>query len=439
MDSEWKEYKFSEVIEINPQRNLKKGTIAPFIEMRAIEPNRRRPLKISRKMYSGGGAKFKNRDTLLARITPCLEHGKTVFISDLKEGEVGFGSTEFIVLTGKEGITDPLFVYYLCKYNEVRDFAIKSMTGSSGRQRVQEEAFNHLTIKVPPITEQRKIAEILGSLDDKIELNYEMNKTLEAIAQAIFKNWFVDFEPFKDKLVYNEELGKEIPKGWEITELSNIGKIITGKTPPTSDRENYGSEYLFIRIPDMHNKTFVTNTEVKLSKKGANFLRNLLLPPLSICVSCIATVGLVALTQEYSFTNQQINSVICNKDISPYYVYLYIKNMIAPRIADFGSGGSVTPILNKSEFSKLKIILPSLNILNQFHQKIESIFSCILSNEREITILEQIRDALLPKLLSGEIRVKVDVEEEFPEEAKKLEEIEEEKVKLQGSLDKWLK
>jgi len=150
MSYEWKKYKFSEAVEINPQRNLKKGTIAPFIEMRAIEPNRRRPLKISRKMYSGGRAKFKNGDTLLARITPCLEHGKTVFISDLKEGEVGFGSTEFIVLTGKEGITAPLFVYYLCKYDEVRDFAIKSMTGSSGRQRVQEEAFNHLTIKIPP-------------------------------------------------------------------------------------------------------------------------------------------------------------------------------------------------------------------------------------------------------------------------------------------------
>ncbi|MEM5805252.1 MAG: restriction endonuclease subunit S [Candidatus Aenigmatarchaeota archaeon] len=212
MTSNWQELIFSEAVEINPPRLLKRDD-APFISIRFVEPNRRRPIQIAKRKYLGGGAKFKNGDTLLARITPCLEHGKTVFISDLGENEVGFGSTEFIVFSGKKGITDNLFVYYLCRYNEVRDFAIKSMTGTSGRQRVQADAFNNLKIKIPPLAEQRKIAKILGSLDDKIELNYEMNKTLETIAQAIFKNWFVDFEPFKDQLVYNEELDKEIPKG----------------------------------------------------------------------------------------------------------------------------------------------------------------------------------------------------------------------------------
>jgi type I restriction enzyme S subunit len=446
MVSEWKEYKFSEVIEINPQRNLKKGTIAPFIEMRAIEPNRRRPLKISRKMYSGGGAKFKNRDTLLARITPCLEHGKTVFISDLKEGEVGFGSTEFIVLTGKEGITAPLFVYYLCKYNEVRDFAIKSMTGSSGRQRVQEEAFNHLTIKVPPITEQRKIAEILGSLDDKIELNYEMNKTLEAIAQAIFKNWFVNFEPFKDELVYNEELGKEIPKDWKVGKLEDVLSEIESGYRPTGGVSNVksgipsiGAEHImglgkfdYSKIKYVPNDFFgkmergkVRNGDVLLYKDGAYVGRKTYFDynfPFDKC--CV---------------NEHVFILRTNELVTPKYLYFWLDQKWVTNILINMSLTSAQPGLNQQSLKTVPILIPEKQVVQRFDKTIEPFIALIFMNAKEARILEQIRDALLPKLLSGEIRVKVDVEEEFPEEAKKLEEIGKEKVKLQGSLEKWLK
>jgi type I restriction enzyme S subunit len=418
MNSEWKEYKFSEAVEINPQRSLKKGTIAPFIEMRAIEPNRRRPLTISRKKYSGGGAKFKNGDTLLARITPCLEHGKTVFVSDLKE-EVGFGSTEFIVLTGKEGITDPLFVYYLCKYNEVRDFAIKSMTGSSGRQRVQEEAFNHLTIKIPPLTEQRKIAEILSSLDDKIELNYEMNKTLEAIAQAIFKNWFVDFEPFKDELVYNEELGKEVPEEWVIAEFGKIAKVTSGKRP----------ELVFKTLSAEHNIPIYGGAGVMGYTDESLFDEKI------IVTGRVGTLGLFYRVSHPSWPSDN-TLVIIPRDNHVFNYCLFLLRTFG--IERFNRGTS-NPLVTQGDLQSRKVVLPPKELLLNFQNLTDSLLDMIDRNNQEGSILEQIRDALLPKLLSGEIRVKVDVEKEFPEEVKKLKEIEEEKVKLQGPLDKWLK
>ncbi|MFV0390088.1 MAG: restriction endonuclease subunit S, partial [Pyrinomonadaceae bacterium] len=143
-----------------------------------------------------GGARFENRDTLFSRITPCLENGKICQVKNLENGK-GFGSTEFLVFRGKENVSINDFVYYLSRFNEVRSFAEKNMSGTSGRQRVNKDAFANLELELPPIEEQKEIAEILSSLDDKIELNWQMNATLEAMARAMFKAWFVDFEPVR--------------------------------------------------------------------------------------------------------------------------------------------------------------------------------------------------------------------------------------------------
>lgn len=188
MGSEWKEVIFSEVIEINPNRELRKGQEYPFIDMQSVEPYTRKVSNIKFRKYNGSGSKFKNGDTLFARITPCLENGKTAYVKELKSGEKGFGSTEFLVFSGKEGVTDSLFVYYLSRSQEIREYAVKNMIGTSGRQRVDKSCFNELKINLPSLPEQQKIAAILSAFDDKIELNNEMNKTLEEIAQAIFKH-----------------------------------------------------------------------------------------------------------------------------------------------------------------------------------------------------------------------------------------------------------
>ncbi|GAH69364.1 unnamed protein product, partial [marine sediment metagenome] len=188
------------------------------------------------------GNKFKNNDTLLAKITPCLENGKTAFVNVLEKEEVAFGSSEFIVLSGKPGKIDPKFLYYLTIEPNFRKATIRSMTGTSGRQRVQNSILENILVALPIISEQIKIAKILSLLDDKIELNNEINKTLEQISQSLFKQWFVNFEfpnehgqPYKSSggEFIDSGLGK-IPKGWTVRTLEDCIILIDnrGKTPP---------------------------------------------------------------------------------------------------------------------------------------------------------------------------------------------------------------
>ena len=223
---EWKECKLSDVVEINPTESLKKGTVAKKIGMDVLQPYCRAIPSFSFEPYTGG-TKFKNGDTIMARITPCLENGKTAMVNILDDNEIGFGSTEYIVFRAKNNITDPYFVYYLVTSDCIRNPAIKSMVGSSGRQRVQTDVVANLSVKVPPLPTQQKIAAILSSLDDKIELNNKINTNLEQQAQALFKNWFVDFEPFGDKM----------PEGWKLGTVSEIITLHDSKRIPLSSQQ----------------------------------------------------------------------------------------------------------------------------------------------------------------------------------------------------------
>lgn len=179
MKSNWKTCFLGDVVDFNPKEALPKGTMAKKIGMDKLQPFCRDIPGYEVETFSGG-TKFRNNDTIMARITPCLENGKTAKVSILDDGEVGFGSTEYIVFRAKEGITDPDFVYYLVCSSVVRDPAIKSMVGSSGRQRVQTDVVERLEIEIPDLAEQIRIASILKSIDDKILQNNEINKNLVA-------------------------------------------------------------------------------------------------------------------------------------------------------------------------------------------------------------------------------------------------------------------
>ena len=166
-------------ITINPKETIANGCKAKKIGMDKLQPFCRDVPEYELSEYNGG-AKFRNGDTIMARITPCLENGKTAMVNILEENEVGFGSTEYIVFRAKEGLTTPDFVYYLICSSLVRDPAIKSMVGSSGRQRVQTDVVQNLEICFPPIDEQKKIAAVLRALDDKITINRKINDNLAA-------------------------------------------------------------------------------------------------------------------------------------------------------------------------------------------------------------------------------------------------------------------
>ena len=252
-NNRWDVVKLGDVVQINPRRTLPKKEKAFHLAMKDVEVYRREITSHSIKEFRGSGARFQNGDTLLARITPCLENGKTVYVDCLKPNQIGHGSTEFIVLSEIKDKTDNLFVYYLARDPSLRTFAIHSMQGSTGRQRVDANSLGLFEFSLPPIKEQRRIAHILGTLDDKIECNRQMNETLEAIARAIFKSWFVDFDPMKAKIdgctpigmdaetaalfpsaFQDSPLGK-IPEGWSVEKTSNLVEIVKGRSYRSSE------------------------------------------------------------------------------------------------------------------------------------------------------------------------------------------------------------
>lgn len=179
MSAIWRTEKLSVCIEINPREALNKGVLAKKVGMDKLQPFCRDISEYEITEYSGG-VKFRNGDTVMARITPCLENGKTAMISIFDENEVGFGSTEYIVFRAKEGVTDPYYVFYLACSPMVRDIAIKSMVGSSGRQRVQTDVVQNIEIPFPDFETQKRISSILKLLDDKISINNEINNNLAA-------------------------------------------------------------------------------------------------------------------------------------------------------------------------------------------------------------------------------------------------------------------
>ena len=206
---DWQEVKLGEVAEINPYENIAKNIKAKKVLMKSLIPYRKKIYHYDSGTYNGG-SKFKNGDSLIASITPCLENGKTGFVDFLNEDEIGFGSTEFIVIREKKNITSEHFLYYLSTSPEFRETAIKSMTGTSGRQRVQTNEIINYNFSLPPLPEQKAIAEVLSSLDDKIDLLQKQNQTLENIAQTLFRKYFI-----QDK-----------KKDWEIGKVSQLVKIL---------------------------------------------------------------------------------------------------------------------------------------------------------------------------------------------------------------------
>jgi type I restriction enzyme S subunit len=277
-------------------------------------------------------------------------------------------------------------------------------------------------LPIPPIDEQRQVAATLAALDDRITLLRETNATLEAIAQALFKSWFVDFDPVRAKLeglapegmdettarlfpdsFEESELGL-VPRGWQVGRVADLGDVICGKTPPTAQPENYGDDVPFITIPDMHNLLAVTATNRSLSRIGADTQKKKYLPPGSICISCIATPGLVVRVTVEAQTNQQINSVVPLERWGTAFP-LFLLRRIGDAVRAGGSGGSVFHNLSKSGFEDLRVLLTNSDLAKRFDEVIEPLVSKIVSNQKQAQTLATLRDTLLPRLISGQLRL----------------------------------
>lgn len=392
---------FPEAVDINPKVAVNKGEIYPFVDMNAVSPNNRSVHEVERREFSSGGAKFIAYDTLMARITPCLENGKIArYIPIENIDSPAFGSTEFIVIRGKEGVTDNNFAYYLTRWSEFRNFAIAQMTGSSGRQRVPVNSLEGFSFYLPPLPTQERIADILGSLDDKIELNRQMNATLEAMARAIFKSWFVDFDPvyakmegrdyplpaeimdlFPDSLV-DSELGP-IPQGWEV---GSIDKIVERHKAPNRYTKSEVLDYGKVPVYEQGNSILMgyhnnqADLDASITQPMFIFgdhtcIMKLIVTPYSI------GPNVIPLTGKKVPTTWAYYSAIGKQDFEEYRRHWM-------------------------EFKIKETLLPDEpELLNSFVNIISPLIEKKSINEKGNTILEQIRDTLLPRLMSGEVGV----------------------------------
>ena len=387
---EWKEYKLSDIVEINPTESLKKGTVAKKIDMDILQPYCRSIPSYSLEPYTGG-TKFKNGDTIMARITPCLENGKTAMVNILDDNEIGFGSTEYIVFRAKNNITDPYFVYYLVTSDCIRNPAIKSMVGSSGRQRVQTDVVANLSINLPPLPTQQKIARILSSLDDKIELNNKINTNLEQQAQALFKNWFVDFEPF----------GGKMPEGWKVGKLSEIADYLNGlamkKFRPLEDEEGlpvlkikefrqgcYDESSELCSPSKVKPEYIIHDGDVIFSWSGS----------LLVDIWCGGTCGL----------NQHLFKVT-SQTYEKWFYYLWTKHHLDRFIFLAADKATTMGHIKREELDKAEVVIPDDKTYSKLTMTLSPIIDTIINNRVENRRLSEIRDNLLPELMSGNINV----------------------------------
>jgi type I restriction enzyme S subunit len=389
--------KFLDYIQVNPTIKLEKDKQYPFVEMANADVFAREPKQIDIKKYSSG-VKFQRGDTVIARIEPCLQNGKGFFVKNVSEG---FGSTEFLVFRPKDDKVTNEFLYYFMLTDYIRKSMINSMTGATGRQRVNKDIFKSLELSLPSIEKQKRIADIFSAYDDLIENNQKQIKLLEEAAMRLYKEWFVNlrFPGYE-----NSKIVDGVPEGWKLTRVKRMGQVITGKTPSTAIVENYGEDIPFVKIPDMHGVIYPLKTEVKLSERGANTQKNKFLPPKSIMVSCIATVGLVCITHEVCQTNQQINSIVLNDEDHLYYMFFKMKG-IKSLLEGVGSNGATMTNVNKTKFENIELLKPENEILKKFNNLVEPFFSNILALSKQNEKLKEARDKLLSKLMSGEIEV----------------------------------
>lgn len=399
-DHQWENVVFSDVIEINNYPSAEKEEEYKSIGMSDVEKNVRKIQSWEVKEYSYSRPRFKNGQTIMARITPCLENGKTAFVDVLDDDEVAIGSTEFIVLSETEDII-PKFVYYTARRPEIRKFAIKRMTGTSGRQRVPLDIFDNKEITIPPINEQRKIVEILDSLDSKIEVNSRVNEILEDIIQNIFKSWFINFDIYRN--FKDSELG-EIPETFEIVQIKDIcEEIKNGGTPERSNSDYWEGNIPWIKTGEL-NGNVISDTEEKITKEGFESNNCSLVDENTVLVALYgASVGNTGLTKIPATFNQACCSLQAKSDVGFGFLFQSLKHLKS-KFKQL-SRGSAQQNISQGIIKEQKIALPPSEDLEKFKECVHPFYEKMGANKEQSINLSEIRDTLLPKLMSGEIRV----------------------------------
>ena len=379
MRSDWKIKKLSDIALFNPKESIPKGKIAKKVAMDKLQPFCRDIPEFTLEEFKGG-TKFRNGDIIMARITPCLENGKTAKVNILDEDEVGFGSTEYIVFRAIDNVSDADYLYYLICSPTVRNAAIKSMVGSSGRQRVQTDVVENLEISVPSLVEQRKIGALLKAIDDKIAVNNNINKNLSYLLQTIYQEQFGNVN-----FVTNQGI------------LSDICSYSKEKVAVSKLNVNtyFSTENMLSEKAGSTKATSLPSTpQTTACRKGDTLISNIR-PYFKKIVYCEDMCG--CSTDVLCFTPVQ----------SQYAAYLfstlYTDKFFAFMVA--GSKGTKMPRGDKQQIMTYPVVLPTENELEKFNAIAFPVLEQLNSNKAENKRLSALRDTLLPKLIIGELDV----------------------------------
>lgn len=345
--------------------------------------------------------KLKENDILISKDGTL---GKIGYVKNLK-GYCTVASGIFVVRNTIPDKLDFDYLYHLLKSNIFKNFIYRNKALGSTILHLYQRDLANFEIELPDINIQRKIAKILNEIDNKIELKYKESKMLEEMLETLYNYWFIQFKCVDDnKISWNEELKQYIPTNWSYIPLLEVeSKIITGKTPSTKEEKYYNGDIPFITIGDIRNNMFITKTSQTLSKEGANSQIKKYIPKDSICVTCIATPGLVGFSTKDSQTNQQINSVVCKNSYNRTFLYFYLKKYF--KFASGAKTGNVFANMNKDDFSNIMILYPSIDVLKQFDLKTANSMERIKNNSFEIDKLESLKSFLLPLLMNKKINL----------------------------------
>ena len=385
MKCNWTMKKLSEIAYINPKERIGKGIVAKKVPMDKLQPFCRDVPEFIFEEYKGG-TKFRNGDTIMARITPCLENGKIAKISVLSDDEVGFGSTEYIVFRAIEGVSDADFLYYLICSPLVRNPAIKSMVGSSGRQRVQTDVVAGLDIELPPIEEQRKIGGLLKVIDEKIKQNNEINNNLEQQARSIFTNEFLSLDT--------------LPDGWKQASLIDIADYLNGlamqKYRPSSDETGIP----VLKIKELRQGCCDDNSELC----SLNIKSDYIIHDGDVIFSWSGSLLVDFWCGGVCGLNQHLFKVSSTK-YDKWFYYAWTKHHLDRFIAVAADKATTMGHIKRDELAKAEVLIPNEKDYNRIGALLQPIFDLIISNRIENKKLAETRDTLLPKLMSGEVDI----------------------------------
>ena len=373
--------KLGDAASINPLESIAKESTAKKVLMDDLIPFKRKIGGFKHETYKGG-SKFRNGDILLARITPCLENGKTAYVDILEKNEAGFGSTEFIVIRKRPHFTDSLFLFYLSISPYFRDSAVKSMTGSSGRQRVQIDELKNLKISLPPLSEQKAIAEILGSLDDKIDLLHRQNKTLEGMAQALFRQRFI----------------AQARPEWKKKPLDEAANYLNGLACQKYPPKNKKDKLPVLKIKELKNG-LAENSDWVTSEIEKKYIIELG----DIIFSWSGSLMIKIWHGQRCVLNQHLFKVTSD-DYPRWFYYFWTKHYMRKFISIADSKTTTMGHIQRKHLSDAMISVPSQKDLLKMNNEIEPLFEKLIVNLKSILGLEELRDILLPKLISGSAR-----------------------------------